>query len=220
MGIISNIFGQKKNTTKDPHFVFEKINQEKISLAAFGYLSVTTSATSAMTFLDGLIRADPESIQNKMNMQYMQYMQSFPAYVEAVAIDTASHWAYAMFVLNIPSQHLDEMHKGLDDAIKELKLPDNTPFSDNVIKIFGNSFHRYLKAINADKHSNHQTDEFIPGICETSKAFINSIEHYCLEKNQKIGIAEKFYLEQLIAETRPWVVFEMLEQQELIFKHM
>jgi len=181
---------------QDSYFTFQVSKEDKISPAAFGYWSVRWAADAAKGY------TDDES----------DYWNSFHMYLQVLALFTASYWVYAIKILSVSEEIIDEFEIGFNDSISDLLEPDGQPLSERNKKLLYAYSRKYLFSMFDEFGETEKTDAPFSVL---SANFIEMIEYYFLEKN-KMDILERMRITNQIAEI-PLCAFEVLKVKGLNF---
>lgn len=195
---------------KNGIFYFPELNEENVRPAAFGYWALRWSDEYACDKLEELMESNIAGSTS--------YVQSYLTRLQLLALYTASYWAYAIFILNVPADYIEEIRTGMNDAIKEYKGPDRGPISEQFISAYNSFFQWSFQSIGEDIKNieNSEPDVFNPDISNMSKYFIEAIEHYHFKNGEVMPEIEKTYIGHLVAEI-PLKMFSLLNRQGVAF---
>ncbi len=188
------------------YFNFPAIGNEQIPPAHFGYWSVRWSDELASKSLEELSGGSLEGCSI--------YMGSYLTKLQLLALYTASYWAYAVYILGVPSECVDQMKIGLTDSIKEYSNPDGGQISENFIELFHSFFKRSFKSIGDDINDTSDPEVFNPDINNVAKSFNEAIEFYNFRDGRIMPELEKTYIGHIVANI-PLSLFEALKEQNL-----
>lgn len=182
-------------------------------------LTPTEYGSAIVQWSDKFAHKTLDNIQNSPIDGCSTYMQSFAAYLQLVALNTASYWAYALYVLQIPYEYLVGIQKGIKDGINEFHDPYGRPLTDDLNEYFTLSLHNYLDAILRDFSSAKNTNPnvFNPDISNVSSSFINTIESYLSKNGLSMQEITKTFVGNLVADI-PSNICSALKEQEVVFK--
>ena len=77
----------------------------------------------------------------------------FAAELQYLAVYVAAYLFYAIQICQAPDTVNNDLRKGVDDGIKDLRNPDGEPYEEELVKFFMSSFALYFKAQQKDIES-------------------------------------------------------------------
>ncbi|WNB77335.1 hypothetical protein [Methylomonas koyamae] len=191
-------------------FVFPKDNIS-MSSAAYGYWSVRWPSFAWPEVRGHSDFSDIQVLEN------CSYLQSLITYLQNHAVITASYWIYAVYLLGLPEEQIDELTKGMMTSVDELQF-EGKPLDPEAVELFIEFFNKYYRAIYDDIWGGKKTE---PGVLQfdcgcLSRLFIKDIEEYNFSSNESIGVIESLYIQQLVA-AKPLALFDSLKEQQVYF---
>ena len=188
------------------YFSFPPSNSEKISPTAFGYWSVR--------WADGLVSNAQSMLTDGDLSRCSTYLNSYLVELQLLALYSSAYSAYVIYLLEVPTECLEEMEAGRNDSIKERKGPNGTEITDEIINIYNSFFQGFSRAIRDDWNNSPNPDVINPDINSVAKYFIEGIEHYYFKGDIEMPEMEKFRVGHFIA-TIPIDLFQALKSQGL-----
>lgn len=202
----STISDSEKNNSSIGFFRFPSIANENITPSHYGYWSLRWSDDLAGKSLEELSSGSLDGCS--------KYMGSYLTRLQLLALYTASYWAYAVYILGVPSECVDEMKKGMNDSIKEYRDPDGGKISDQFVDVYHSFFKRSFKAIGDDINDPVEQGVFNPDINNVAKSFNEAVEYYNFRDGVIMPEVEKTYIGMIVANI-PLSLFEALKFQGL-----
>lgn len=192
--------------TNAGYFKFPAIGDEQIPPAHFGYWSLRWSDELANQSLEELSGGSLDGCS--------RYMGSYLTKLQLLALYTASYWSYAVYILGVPSECVDQMKVGLTDSIKEYSDPNGEAISEKFIEVFHSFFKRSFKSIGDDLNDTPDPEVYNPDINHVAKSFNEAVEFYNFRDGKSMPELEKTYIGHIVADI-PLSLFQALKDQNL-----
>jgi hypothetical protein len=226
LGILSSLIkkddinsGVNLNTRKEPSPISDSERNNNLSIGFFRFPSTADIPPShygywSLRWSDDLAGKSLIELSSGSLDGCSKYMDTYLTRLQLLALYTASYWAYAVYILGVPSECVDEMKKGMNDSIKEYRDPEGGKISDQFIDTYQSFFKRSLKAISDDINNPAEQGAFNPDISNVAKSFNEAIEYYNFRDGAIMPEVEKTYIGMIVANI-PLSLFEALKSQDL-----
>jgi hypothetical protein len=186
-------------------FYFPSTNV-KLNAEAFGYWSVRWSDDLAEHYQTTLCKGDLDGCAT--------YMSCYLTRLQLLALFSAAHIAYAVYILKMPSEWNEDIKIGVRKCVQEFRTFDGDIISSGLAEGFHSFFYHSLEAIIKDLFDDAAENVFNPDINNVTKDFINTIEHYHFNDG-KMTQLEKTYIGSLVCRI-PCTIFESLDSMGVI----
>lgn len=136
-------------------FVFQKKENQGFPPSHYGYHAIRWAFETSKASIETL--KNKESSKDGLISKITSY--PFPAEVQYMALSVAAYVFYAIQICRAPEVINNDLNKGIDDGIKDLRGPEGAPYDKEMEEFFKSSFAQYyraqLKDIEADpRHFN------------------------------------------------------------------
>jgi len=191
-------------------FVFTKNGNDSISPAHYGYYSVRWAFDQTQASLDGLLKIEcsKNSLISKINFS------QFPAELQYMALYVAAYLTYASYFCNAPTAISDDMKRGIDDGIKDLRMPTGVPYDKELIDFFKGAIGLYYQAQMNDLARNETDNTFNMQGCDAAKDFVEMLcRSYSHSVNDAVDLLE------VITNLNNVIGISVMNTYEVVQKH-
>jgi hypothetical protein len=152
-------------------FVFHKKGSETLTPAQYGYFLVRWSFDLAKASVEIIKKVECRSngLISKVKIS------PFAAELQYTAVYVAAYLIYAIEICHAPESINNELNKGVDDGIKDLRSPSGAPYDQELVDFFKASFALYYKAQTKDIKSDVDSRVFNIDFSNVAKDFVEML---------------------------------------------
>jgi hypothetical protein len=172
---------------KSGNFVFTKQGNESISPAHYGYYSVKWAYDLTQASLDRLLKVECSKNGLISKIKFSQ----FPTELQYIALYIAAYLTYAFQVCNAPAAISNDMKRGVDDGIKDLRMPTGVPYDKELIDFLKGLIGIYFQTQTNDFDRKDSDNTFNIHGCEAAKNFVEMLcRSYSHSVNDSVDLLE------------------------------